>query len=233
VTLQAMGNVVCRQDRHFAGMGQSLGTHHGNVSPCDGQYGGTAEGRCRHDIRLPAAPPTTGHRMAGQELSQMLTHPDRAHARATAAVGNAEGLVQIQVGDVCAKFTRCCQPDQGVEICAVHVDLTPVLVHQLAELDNGLLKHPMGGRVGHHDRGQPGACGGCLGPQVVHIHVASVITGNNLYLHTGHNGRRRIGAVGGCWNQALIPVTLSPGLVVASDSEQPGVFTLGSGIGLE
>ena len=40
------------------------------------------------------------HRMAGQERRQVRGDADRAHARAAAAVRDAEGLVQVEVADV-------------------------------------------------------------------------------------------------------------------------------------
>jgi hypothetical protein len=47
---------------------------------------------------------TTGtHRVAGQERREVRRHADRAHARAAAAVRDAERLVQVQVADVGAE----------------------------------------------------------------------------------------------------------------------------------
>ena len=53
---------------------------------------------------------------------------DRAHARAAAAVRDAEGLVQVEVADVGAELGGPGQADQRVHVGAVHVDLPAVLV---------------------------------------------------------------------------------------------------------
>ena len=74
------------------------------------------------------------HRMARQELDQVLRHADRAHARAAAAVRDAEGLVQVQVADVGADVAGAAEADLGVEVGAVHVDLAAVGVDDLADL---------------------------------------------------------------------------------------------------
>ena len=41
-----------------------------------------------------------GHRVAGQERREVRGDADRPHARAAAAVRDAEGLVQVEVADV-------------------------------------------------------------------------------------------------------------------------------------
>jgi hypothetical protein len=48
----------------------------------------------------PMARSPRGPGMARQERREVRGHADRAHARAAAAVRDAEGLVQVQVADV-------------------------------------------------------------------------------------------------------------------------------------
>ena len=68
-----------------------------------------------------------GHqRMVGQEGRQVRPHRHRTHARATAAVGDAEGLVQVQVRHVGAEAAGPGHAHQGVEVGAVEVDLAAV-----------------------------------------------------------------------------------------------------------
>ena len=64
----------------------------------------------------------------------MLRHADRAHARAAAAVRDAERLVQVQMADVGADVARAARPTMRVHVRAVHVDLAAVLVDDLADL---------------------------------------------------------------------------------------------------
>ena len=48
---------------------------------------------------------------------------DRPHAGAAAAMGNAEGLVQIHVADIGAEFAGPHEANLGIEIGAVEIDL--------------------------------------------------------------------------------------------------------------
>ena len=60
--------------------------------------------------------------------------PIGPHARAAAAVRDAEGLVQVEVADVGAEAARLGQPDQRVEVGAVDVHLAAGVVHRGADL---------------------------------------------------------------------------------------------------
>ena len=73
-------------------------------------------------------------RMTGQERREVLRHADRPHARAAAAVRDAERLVQVQVADVGADVARAAEADLRVHVRAVHVDLAAVLVDDPADL---------------------------------------------------------------------------------------------------
>merc|ERR1712178_658198 len=53
-----------------------------------------------------------------QEWCQVLTCAYRAHARTTASVRNAEGLVKIQVANVSANDSWRCQTKLGVHVCS-------------------------------------------------------------------------------------------------------------------
>ena len=93
-------------------------------------------------------------RMAGQEGRQVRGDRDRPHARAAAAVRDAEGLVQVQVADVGAVVARPAQADLGVHVRAVEIDLAAVGVHDVADLAHRLLEDAVRRRVGDHQRGQ-------------------------------------------------------------------------------
>ena len=82
--------------------------------------------------------------MRRQELHQVLGHGNRPHPRAAAAVGDAKGLVQIQMAHVNTDFPGPAQSHQGIHIGTVHIDLTARLVDDRADFANGLFKHPVG-----------------------------------------------------------------------------------------
>ena len=87
----------------------------------------------------------------------MLPHRHRTHARPAAAMGDAEGLVQVEMAHVATEPARAGDADEGVEVGAVDVHLAAVLVDEVADLRDALLEHPVGGRVGDHERGEVGA----------------------------------------------------------------------------
>ena len=67
---------------------------------------------------------------------------------AATAVGDAEGLQQVEVAHVGAIGAGLGQAHLGIEVGAIEVDLTAVRMHQRADL--GIpFEHP-GGRVGDH-----------------------------------------------------------------------------------
>ena len=112
------------------------------------------------------------HRVPGQERRQVRGHADRPHARAAAAVGNAEGLVQVEVADVGADVARAAEADLRVHVGAVHVDLAAVLVHDPADLPDRALEHAVGRGVGDHERREGIPVRRGLGPEIVEIDVA-------------------------------------------------------------
>ena len=74
------------------------------------------------------------HRVARQERRQVRRDADRAHARAAAAVRDAERLVQVEVADVGADVAGPAEADLRVHVGAVHVHLAAVLVDDRADL---------------------------------------------------------------------------------------------------
>ena len=83
-------------------------------------------------------------------------HADRAHARATATMGNAEGLVQVHVAHVGAQFGRAHQADLGIEVCTIEINLPAMVMNDLADIDDRLFEHAVGGGIGDHECGQLG-----------------------------------------------------------------------------
>src|SRR5882672_6783374 len=92
--------------------------------------------------------------MTWQERLQMRPDADRAHARAAAAMRNAEGLVQIEMADIGAVIAGPRQADLRIQIGAVEIDLSAMGVNDLADLADLLLEHAMRRGVGDHDRGE-------------------------------------------------------------------------------
>ena len=71
-----------------------------------------------------------------QERGKMFGNTDWSHAGPPAAVRNTKGFVQIQMANVRAIITRAAKTDLGIHVCAVHVNLTAVRVHDVANFAN-------------------------------------------------------------------------------------------------
>ncbi len=202
VRLEALGDVVGVEDGHLGGPAQPVGAHHADVRPRDGQDAGRAP-RGGRDRPGPGRRPGLGHeRVVRQEGGQVRADADRADARAAAAVGDAERLVQVEVRHVGAEAARAGQADHGVEVGAVEVHLPAGVVHRGADLADGLLEHAVGGRVGDHERGQVLTVLVDLGAQVVEVDVAGVVAGHHDHRHAGHDRAGGVGAVGRGRDQA-------------------------------
>src|SRR5690606_6941808 len=95
--------------------------------------------------------PTGFHqRIAGKEGCQVLGHTNGAHTWSTTAMRNTEGLVEIEVADIRANASGTGQPNLGIHIGAVHIDLTAVLMDDLADFPDSFLIDSMGRRIGDH-----------------------------------------------------------------------------------
>ena len=165
---EPLGDVVGVQDRDLGRLRQPLAAHHQDIGPGDRQDAGRAVGRGR-DRAFRAA----GFGMAGQEGRQMRLDPDRAHARAAAAVRDAEGLVQVQVADIAADLAGLGEADHRVQVGAVDIDLPAVFVGDLADLAHGFLEDAVGRGIGDHAGGQPVARRFGLGAEIVDVDVAA------------------------------------------------------------
>ena len=66
---------------------------------------------------------------------------DRSHARAAAAMRNAERLVQIEMADVGAVIAGPRQADLSVHVGAVEIDLSAVGVDDVADVTDVLFEH--------------------------------------------------------------------------------------------
>ena len=92
--------------------------------------------------------------MAGQKRNQVFRHPNGSNARATAAVRDGKGLVQVEVAHVGTDEAWTRQAHLRIHVGAVHVHLPTVGVHELGNVQHRFLKHPVGGGVGDHQRAE-------------------------------------------------------------------------------
>src|SRR5690606_35469983 len=196
-----------------------------DVHPADRQDAGAAEGGCadhaagsyalgQATVQAPGVLARLGWQRVGAGQVRRQVRLDRAGADtgSAAAVRDAEGLVQVEMGDVRAPLAGLRQAEHGVEVGAVGVHLPAVLVDDLADLHHVFLEHAVGGGVGHHDRRQ--AVGILAGPgaDVLDVDVAVRVALGHHHLHAAQLGRGRVGAVGGLGDQADVALPFAPGL---------------------
>ena len=174
------------------------------------------------------------HRVRGQVRREVLAHADRADARAAAAVRDAERLVQVEVRDVAAELAGPGVAEQGVEVGAVDVDLAAGVVHDLAQLGDGVLVDAVRRRVGHHDRREVVGVRLALRAQVVEVDRAvrrrpsttttfmPAITADAALVPCADDGIRQ-----------TLRAVVAVGAVVAADRQQPGELALRAGVRLD
>ncbi len=234
VVTQAGGNVVGVQDGDFGGAAQAVRAHQRDVHERDRQDAGRAErsGRDRADLGVAGQLALFVHD-ARQIGRQVRAHRHGAHAGAAAAVRDAEGLVQVQVGHVRAELAGLGHADHCVHVGAVQVNLAAGLMHQIADFGHGFFEHAVRGRVRDHQRGQLVADLRDLGAQVREVHVAIGVRGHHHHIHAGQLRRGGVGAVRRRRDQADVALVLAVGLVVTANGEQARVFALRARVGLQ
>ena len=122
---------------------------------------------------------TLNHVMVGKERRKVSTTTNGTHARSAAAMGNAESLVKVHVRDVGAKFAGPADPNHGIEIGTVHVNLAAVLMNDLADLRDRRLEHTVGGRVGDHRCRKTVFVRLRLGTQILDIDIAAFVAAHD------------------------------------------------------
>ena len=214
---QPAGEVVGAQDRHLRGLAQAVAAHHGDVGPRDGQDAGRSPGSSRDRPRPGGRAGLGDEGMVGQVGREVGADRHRADAGPAAAVGDAEGLVQVQVGHVGAEAARPGHADERVEVGAVEVDLATAAVDRVADVADGGLEHAVGRGVGDHQARQASGVLVDLGPQIVEVDVAVVVAGHDHDVESRHRRAGRVGAVRRCRDQAQVAV-----LVAAARRGTPG-----------
>ena len=223
---ETLGDIVGVEDSDAGRLGQPAAAHQQAIAPGDRQNRSRAIGRGR-DRSLAAR-----LRIAGQERDQMGLHADGPHAWSTAAVRDAEGLVQVEVAHVGADVARACEPDQRVQVGAVEIDLAAMRVDDVADLPDAPLEHAVRRRIGDHAGRKPFPVQFGLGAEILDVDIAVAVGADHDDAHPAHLGRGRIGAVRRGGDQADVAVRLAARQVIGPDGKKPGIFALGPGIRL-
>ena len=216
----------------LGGRAQSVGAHHCDVHPRDGQNAGAAPRRGTNRANWIFATELDDG-MIRQEIHQVLRHTDGAHSRAAAAVWDAKGFVQVDVANVRAEFARLREADHGIEVGAIEIHLATRTVYDVANLPDSFLKHTVRGGVGDHDRGEIRGVRFGLGAQVVEVDVPFVAAFYGDHFEAGHHRAGGVGAVRAHGDEADVALRFSAALVIRLDDQQPRILALRTGIGLQ
>ena len=174
------------------------------------------------------------HRVAGQEGHEVLRHADRAHARAAAAVRDAEGLVQVQVADVGADVARAGR-GRPARSCSRRPCTPGRRARARSRRSRGC--SPRTRRASTDTSpSAPRACPCSPRPSPRRSATSMLPRASRLHdddLHARHHRARRVGAVRRLRNQADVAMRLAARLVVAANHEQAGVLALRAGVRLQ
>ena len=72
--------------------------------------------------------------MGGEEGGEMVCDCDGADAWSSPAVGDTESFVKVEVAGIDSKFARSTDSDKGVQVCSVHINLSPRIVNFFADV---------------------------------------------------------------------------------------------------
>ena len=103
---------------------------------------------------------------------EMFGHADRSNTRAAATVRDAKCFVQIQMANVRAVITGATKTDLRIHVRAVHVNLSAVRVHDVADFADRWLDNAVRRWLGDHQRGEVACVSVCFGAQIGEIDIA-------------------------------------------------------------
>ena len=82
--------------------------------------------------------------MTGEKRQQMLADPDRADTRSAPTVGNAEGLVQVEMTDIRSESPRSAETNLSIEVRSIQIHLPTMVMNKTADLSDAGLEHSVG-----------------------------------------------------------------------------------------
>ena len=74
----------------------------------------------------------------------MGSHSDGTNPWAATTMGNAERFMEVEMADIRPEGPRPADPDLSIEVGAIQVHLTAMVMDEAADLTDSGLEHPMG-----------------------------------------------------------------------------------------
>ena len=132
------------------------------------------------------------------------------------------------MGHIGAELGGPAEPEHGIQVGAVHVNLAAVIVNDRADFTDCFFEDAVGGRIGDHQRTQRVGVLLRLSAQIGHFDIAVLVTGDDDDLHTRHVRAGGIRAVRRVRNDHLVPL-LSLVCEVLLCDQHPDEFTMSAG----
>ena len=128
--------------------------------------------------------------------------------------------------DVGPDVARPAESHLRVHVRAVHINLSAVFVHDLADPTHAFLEYAMGRRVGDHQSSQLFPMFLRLGFEVAQLYVAGAVARDRYNFHSGDDRACGIRSVSRGGYQAGVPLRLAALAMIGTDGHQPCVFAL-------
>ena len=178
VRFEALHDVVCVQQSDLRRLQQTIRTHQRDVHPRDWQNRRRPKRCRRHHADI-----TFATERAWQERLQVRLHCARTDARTAATVWDTECFVQVQVRNVRTPLAWLCETDQRIHVCAVRINLTAMLMDDVADFDDVLFEHTVRRRIRDHQSRQTIRILLSVQADVFHVDVAVGIRLRHDNLH--------------------------------------------------
>ena len=165
--------------------------------------------------------------------SQGFGHTDRTATRATTAVRDGEGLVEVEVTDVCTDEAWIGESYLSVHVRPIHVDESTAVVDTLAEVDDIRLEDPVGTGVGDHHRSKLILVLLGLLHEVFPVDITMLVTGDDHALIATLRGGGRVRPVCRGGEKYLVPMATAMSFVVRADGAKTCIFACCTRVRLE
>mmetsp|Transcript_11444 Transcript_11444/g.22872 ORF Transcript_11444/g.22872 Transcript_11444/m.22872 type:complete len:234 (-) Transcript_11444:1785-2486(-) len=146
---------------------------------------------------------------------------------------NAECLVEIQMANISTNHTWSSQSYLGIHVGTIHVDLTTILMDNVADLIDSIFIYTMCRWICNHEGCQVVLVLFCLLTHFANVDISLLVNSNWHNLHSSHDGRGWVGSMSRNWNDTDISVVVSSGLVICPDRHETGIFASCSTVWLE
>src|SRR5690606_41246876 len=80
----------------------------------------------------------------------MFLYADGTHAGTATAVRDCKCLVQVKVTNISTDESGSCESNRSIDVCAIHIDLSTVLVYYLGDFVHCLFVYSVSAGISNH-----------------------------------------------------------------------------------